>query len=124
MPLVARFPDSCVCHKGCPGWAQLDLSPLILSTLPAGPGRPGVLPPAIQRGVLPPADPVLPAVRQPRVQGDQGVLHQPELAALRATAWHCPGKEQPRQRSQAGLRAGVSRGNLAEGSFFFCLVFV
>lgn len=62
------------------GSAQLNLLPLTIATLPAGPGRSGVLPPAVQRGVLPPADPVLPALCQPRVQGDQGVLHQPGAA--------------------------------------------
>lgn len=40
--------------------------------------RPGPLPPEVQHALFPPADPPLPAVHQPHLWRDQGLLRQPD----------------------------------------------
>lgn len=92
------------------------------STVLQGPGRPGVLPPAVQRGVLPPADPVLPALRQPRVQGDQGLLQQPApVSCPRRDGAPAPGTH-PQAGALCALPSHSGAENLTLASFFLCFL--
>lgn len=59
--LYLRLCNKCLCRFSCPGS-----------------GRLGPVPPKVQQALFSPADPPLPAVHQPHLWKDQGLLRQPD----------------------------------------------
>lgn len=84
----------------------------VLPVCPAGPGRPGPLTPPVQGALFHAADPELSTLREPHLQGNQILLHQPAAVTPAARRWEVqvPGLLTPprRRRAHPAIREDVT----------------